>query len=138
MKKIFLFIAFMISCGFLSAQQPDSLDARLYLPVDQPNLIPADAKLIVHYVGEDKAGKPVTYKAAALRIAKNIYRFPMERFVYYRMIFQIGGFTYNFVCIDNRKGQAGSVKPFDIPLEKNEFDPKLLKLVPPCFREAAE
>jgi hypothetical protein len=137
MTRILILFALLLSrSGY--AQQPDSVDARLFLPIHQPNLLPKDAPLIVHFVGFDKSQKRVSYKVTAVPVAQNIYRFPLDSFFYHRLIFEIGGYSCSMVCINNLQGKAGSVTSFDILLEERKFDPQLLKMFPPCMLKEEE
>ncbi|MFT3677742.1 MAG: hypothetical protein QM781_17755 [Chitinophagaceae bacterium] len=134
MKQFVLLIALLIS-GFTFSQTPSGteIEARLFLPSNVLKGISADQKLVIHYVMEGPGEKWETTKITGKKVKENIYSFSLKQGMYFRLVFVIGEYSYQMVCVDNRAGEATEKYTFNILLEKRKFNPDELKFIAPCL-----
>jgi|GEM_PF-1261845 len=134
MKHFLLFIALLVS-GLAFAQSSDTtqVEANLFLPAHVLKGLTADQKLTVHYVLEGPEEKWETSKITARKVKDNVYSFSLKQGMFFRLVFVIGEYSYQMVCVDNRAGEVAENYTFNILLEKRKFNPDELKFIAPCL-----
>ncbi len=124
----------MISGTIFSQTPPTTeIEAKLFLPANVLKGISADQKLVIHYVLEGPEEKWETAKITGKKVRDNIYSFSLKNGMYFRLVFVIGEYSYQMVCVDNRAGEATEKYAFNILLEKRKFNPDELKFIAPCL-----
>jgi hypothetical protein len=131
MKSICLLLSLLLTERAF-CQRPDSVDARVYLATHVVNELSADAPLVVHFVAVDTAQQWVEYQTTARKIADNHYRFPLDRFKHYLLVFEMGNYTYRMTCLDNRQGKSTNDSPIPVLLRNWKFGPGSLTSIPSC------
>ncbi|NCT75147.1 MAG: hypothetical protein GXC78_11490 [Chitinophagaceae bacterium] len=133
MKRLILFILFLTP-AFAFCQSADTpVEASLFLPAHVVKGLTADQKLTIHYVLEGPEEKWETSKIMAKKVKDNVYSFSLKQGMYFRLVFVIGDYSYNMICIDNRSGEAMDKYTFNVLLEKRKFNPDELKFIAPCI-----
>lgn len=139
MKWISL-ISLIFLSSFATAQETDetTIEAKLYIPANALKGITADQKLVIQFVAEKPDEKFETGAIQAKRVSENIYSFYIKPWMYFRLVFVIGDYSYNMMCINNRERTASDDYYFNILLEKQKFNPEDLKFIAPCIRDEEE
>ena len=128
------FFLFISSFSFAQTITESRIDVKLFLPAHLKSTILPKDKLTVYLISEDDSAKFRQEVKTATRMEDNVYAFTWGQYFYFRIVFSIGGYSYNMACVDNREGQATDNYSFNILLEKVKFNKETLKYIRLCPR----
>lgn len=134
MKTPILLIAILFSARiFAQDQAATTIEAKLFLPAHIKSTLTAADKLTVYFnpLYDDSLSKKMPKKVVAKKTKDNMYEFQLPSTRFWQIGFSIGNYSYQMMCVDNRRGDANEVYSFDILLENRKFV-KPTKL-PPCI-----